>query len=215
MIIFFFFKKKAPEDGLFDLPRQFLGSLHREFTVSAEQAVPQLNVLGVVAIGQGVVASVETGVENTDIDVNAGVPEGSDEHNWPHGNADGNNVDGVSGEEPEAGDGASGNAGVEEISRVSVGGVEPASAGVGFPVVMLVDKTVDGGEFVNKSVASVIHEVGQGEHEDEGDGSVEKTHLVHVPNNSLGVPDNADDDERDEREDNKTVEINVGIVGES
>lgn len=157
----------------------------------------------------------ETGVENTDVDIDAGVSEGSDEHDRPHGNTDSNNVNGVGGEEPEARDGASSNAGVEEISRMRVGGIDPASAWVGFPVVVLVDKIVELGEFVDNSVASVVNEVGQGEHEDEGDKSVEKGHLVHVPNNSLGVPDNADDDERDEREDNKTVEINVGPVGET
>lgn len=202
---------------MFNLPRQRLGwsSLHGKFTVSVEEAVPQLNVLGVVAIGQAVVASVETGVENTDVDVDTGVTEGSNEHDRPHSNADSNNVHGVGGEEPEARDGASSNAGVEEISGVGVGGIDPASAGVGFPVVVFVDKIVNPGHFVDKSVASVVNEVRQGEHEDEGDRSVEKGHLVHIPNNSLGVPDNADDDERDEREDNKTIEINVGPVGET
>lgn len=81
-----------------------LGPLHRQVLVSPKKAIPKLNVLCVVAEGHGVVASVESGVEHTDVDVDTRVTQSTDKHDGVHRDGNSDDVNRARREDPEARD---------------------------------------------------------------------------------------------------------------
>lgn len=105
-------------------------------------------------------------------------------------------MNGACGQEPENRTRSGTKSSVEEVCRMGIACVNPATAWVGLFVVVLVNKVIQRRNLVNGAVPDVVSEVREREHNYEGDEHVTKVHLFHVPHDALGRLDGSNDNER-------------------